>query len=144
MQKIVKDPEVKKKIKEKREEIARMIEEYCKQYLDDEILELCTRLLDKMARKHNVPFLRGRISIWAAAIVHLIARMNFLFDQKASPSTSASDISFHFNTVPSTIGAKATTIEKLVKVRRFDPEFSTRQVLDIFAKSYMRAYNSRL
>jgi hypothetical protein len=33
-----------------------------------------------MSRKRNVPFLYGRMEIWAAAIIHALGSINFLFD----------------------------------------------------------------
>ena len=42
--------------------------------------QLCEKLIRKISRKRNVPFLSGRIEIWAAAIIHALGSINFLFD----------------------------------------------------------------
>ena len=65
----------------KSEKLIEMTSGFCQECLDEEYQELCEKLIRKMARKRNVPFLSGRIDIWAAAIVYAIGSINFLFDQ---------------------------------------------------------------
>ncbi|NOR78038.1 MAG: hypothetical protein GQ523_06390 [Methanophagales archaeon] len=43
-------------------------------------MQLCEKLIRKMSRKRNVPFLSGRMEIWAVAIIHALGSINFLFD----------------------------------------------------------------
>lgn len=66
---------------------------FCETHLDVEYKKLCEKLIRKMARKRNVPFLSGRMEIWAAAIVYAIGSINFLFDKSFEPYVSAQDIS---------------------------------------------------
>ncbi|HME55524.1 MAG TPA: DUF6398 domain-containing protein [Candidatus Lokiarchaeia archaeon] len=131
---------MKEKIEAKRADIMSRVASFCDEVLNEEIKLLCLKLIDKMARKHNVPFLTGNPRIWAAAIVHMIARNNFLFDRKKSPSTSAADICFYFDTNTSTVSQKATAIEKLMKIRMIDPEFSTKRTLESFA--FIRVFDA--
>lgn len=42
----------------------------------------------KLGRKREVPFQRGKIEIWAAAVVYAIGSPNFLFDKSFEPYMS--------------------------------------------------------
>jgi len=42
--------------------------------------QLSEKLILKMKRKRNVPFMTGRLEIWAGAIIYALGRINFLFD----------------------------------------------------------------
>ena len=50
-------------------QLTEMTATFCKQHVDAEYARLCKKLIDKMARQRAVPFLSGRVEIWAAAIV---------------------------------------------------------------------------
>ncbi len=112
-------------IKERLNEINRLASEFCDNYLDAEYKRLCEKLIRKMSRKHNVPFLRGRLDVWAASIIHALGQINFLFDRNTKPYVSASFIADYFNTSMSTTGQKAKRIRDMFKLRYFDGEFST-------------------
>lgn len=104
--------------------------EFCEEYLDSEYQELCAKLINKMARKRNVPFLTGRPSIWATATVHALGQINFLYDRSFEPYASLEDICDFFGASKSTVSSKAKTIRDMFKMREFDPEFSTKRTKD--------------
>jgi hypothetical protein len=112
-------------VKEKMNEIILLTKKFCAEYLDDDYKQLCEKLIHKMSRKHNVPFLRGRLDIWAASVIHALGQINFLFDQNTKPYISAELIADYFNTSTSTTGQKAKKIRDMFNLRYFDPEFST-------------------
>jgi len=78
-----------------------------------------------MSRKRNVPFLSGRMGIWAAAIIHALGSINFLFDPNFEPYVGAADISNYFGTSKSTVSQKAKIIRDMFKMGYCDKEFST-------------------
>jgi hypothetical protein len=47
------------------------------------------KLADKIGRMRKISIQRGRIEIWAAAIVYIIARLNFLFDPESEGHITA-------------------------------------------------------
>ena len=71
------------------------------------------QLGEKLGRKRIVSITRGRKEIWAAAIVYVIARLNFLFDMKNEFFLSADTICDFFGAKKSTVGSKASQIEKI-------------------------------
>ncbi len=112
------------------EKLIQMTNGFCDRYLDQEYKDLCEKLIRKMSRKRVVPFLSGRIEIWAAAVVYAIGSINFLFDKSFEPYAAADDICNYFGTSKSTTGQKAKTIRDMFKLYYFDREFSTKEMQD--------------
>jgi hypothetical protein len=112
-------------VNEKKLRLIELTSGFCKVFLDDEYNQLCEKMINKMARKRNVPFLSGRLNIWASAIIHALGTINFLFDKNFEPYVSVSDICNYFNTSKSTTGQKSKKIRDMLKLEYYDPEFST-------------------
>ncbi len=120
--------------KEKIEAISqRLLEltgEFCDQYLDDDYKQLCKKMILKMKRKRQIPFLSGRVNTWAASIIYALGQVNFLFDRDTKPYVSADDVANHFGVVKSTIGQKAKKIRDMFKMGYWDSEFATRSTAE--------------
>ena len=114
-------------VQEYTEKLIQMTNSFCESYLDDEYKALCEKLIRKMSRKRVVPFLSGKIEIWAAGVVYALGGINFLFDKSSKPYASADDIC---NYSKSTTGQRAKTIRDMFKLHYFDSEFSTKEILD--------------
>jgi hypothetical protein len=69
-----------------------------------------------LGRKRKISLARGEKEIWAAAIVYVIARLNFLFDRDNAFYLSPDTICDFFGTKKSTTGNKASQIEKICKL----------------------------
>ena len=118
----------KEKIEAISQELLKLTGEFCDQHLDEEYKQLCEKMILKMKRKRQVPFLSGRVHIWAASIIYALGQINFLFDRSFKPYISADDIANHFGGSKSTISQKAKQIRDMFKLNYWDPEFSTRQM----------------
>lgn len=77
-----------------------------------------------MARKREVPFITGKIEIWAAAVVHALGTINFLFDKDTKPYIPVSTIFEHFNTKQSTTSQKSKKIRDMFNMSYFDSTFT--------------------
>lgn len=75
----------KEKVEEKKAELLKLTIEFSKQFLNEEYEGVIEKLINKMARKRDIPFLSGRIEIWAAAVIHALGTINFLFDKSSQP-----------------------------------------------------------
>ncbi|MBN20461.1 MAG: hypothetical protein CL678_04160 [Bdellovibrionaceae bacterium] len=117
-------------IKAKTFQLKELIRGFCSKYLNNDYEQLCFSLVDRMARKRQVPYLTGRLNIWAASVIHQIGRINFLYDKSFQPYVSMGDIADYFETSKKTIGPKATQIEQMFKMRHFHPDFSTVQMME--------------
>lgn len=89
---------------------------------------MIVKLIDKMARKGDVSFVTGKIEIWAAAVIHALGTINFLFDKASQPYVSVNDICEFFNTKQSTTSQKSKKIRDMFNMTYFDSEFSTETV----------------
>ena len=115
----------KKIVGEKAQKLLEMTGSFCREYLDEDYKQLCEKLIGKMNRKRNVPFLSGRMEIWAAAIIYALGSVNFLFDGSFKPYATADDICNFFGTSKSTTAQKAKLIRDMFKMGYYDREFST-------------------
>ncbi len=115
----------KKIVEEKAQKLVEMTGKFCQAFLDDDYRQLCEKLIVKMVRKRAVPFLSGRMEIWAAAVVYALGSINFLFDKSFKPFATAEDICNFFGTTKSTTSQKAKVIRDMFKMGYYDDEFST-------------------
>ena len=113
-------------------EVAGKIEAFGRARLDPEHTILSLRLCDKIGRMRKLSIQRGRAEIWAAAILHVIARLNFLFDPNNDPHISTDDLNAFFETKKSTVGNKAAMIQKAAGIFMGDPYFSSEKIVDMF------------
>jgi hypothetical protein len=115
-------------IKQKTDALIEMTDGFADRYLDEDYKVLCRKLIEKMSRKRQVPFISGRLDIWAAAVVYALGQINFLFDKSFEPYVSATDLCNYFGTSQSTTSQKAKIIRDMFKMRYFDEEFSTERM----------------
>jgi len=97
---------------ERLNEIKDLVLAFCEEHLDDEIYGYAIELCDMLGRKRRISITRGKKEIWAASIIYVIARLNFLFDPESEFFLSADTVCDFFGTKKSTVGNKATQIEK--------------------------------
>lgn len=115
----------KRRVPDRQRELIRMSAEFCQTHVNLEYEALCQKLIAKMARKRTVPFLSGRLEIWAAAVIYAIGSVNFLFDKTFQPYASTDSICDYFKVSKSTVSQKAKLIREMFKMGYYDPEFST-------------------
>ncbi len=120
----------KEEIKKKEKKLLKLTGSFCSQKLDDNYYQLCEKLILKLGRKRDIPFKSGKIEIWAAAIIHAIGSINFLFDKSFEPYATAEQISEFFGTKKSTVSNKARQIKDMLKLRYYDSNFSTQNMIE--------------
>ena len=120
----------KTKLQERQQVILDLARQFCTKKLDDEYISLTERIVAKLGRKRNTPFATGQPEAWAAAIIHALGTINFLFDKSSKPYISIDEINEFYQTNKSTTGNKSKQIRELLKLERWDPEFSTNRMKD--------------
>ena len=111
-------------------EIGVLINEFSNRYLDNELHGYAIKLLEKLTRKKTYSITSGKIEIWASAIIYVIARLNFLFDPQSPNYITADTICDFFGTKKSTVGTKATDIEKACKIRMGEEGLCNQEISD--------------
>jgi hypothetical protein len=120
----------KKEIKNKEKKLLELTGSFCDQNLDDDYYQLCQKLVLKLGRKRDVPFKSGKIEIWAAAVIHAIGSINFLFDKSFEPYVTAEQICEYFGTKKSTVSNKARQIKDMFNMRYYNSDFSTQHTTE--------------
>ncbi len=114
-------------------EIAELVESFSAEYFSEELTECALSLCEKLGRSRKVDITRGKIEIWAAAIVYVIARSNFLLDKASDHFLTSDVICDFFNTKKTTTGNKATTIEKAINIDIGDKDCCIQEVREAFS-----------
>ncbi|MBN8248228.1 MAG: hypothetical protein J0L84_12395 [Verrucomicrobia bacterium] len=97
-------------------EVAALIESFGRQHLDAELTGFAMELWGRICRRKAPDCLRGKAAVWAASVIHVIARMNFLFDRKQPVHLTFDTICGFFQTNKTTVGGKATEIERTLRL----------------------------
>lgn len=95
---------------EKREKLTQMVEDFCDEYLNDDYKELSLELIEEMADKKSVRFHKGKLEVWASAIIYSISQVNSLFDDSSEVHITRKDILNYFNTSQVTVSIKAVNL----------------------------------
>ena len=101
---------------ERLNEIRQLVLAFCEEHLNEELAVYALKLCETLGRKRKISINRGSKEIWAASIVYVIARLNFLFDPENELFLTADTICDYFGTKKSTIGSKATYIENVCNI----------------------------
>jgi hypothetical protein len=113
-------------------EVKRNIAAFGRARLGQDYTGLALALADKIGRMRKLSIQRGRIEIWAAAIVYVIARLNFLFDPASEAYITPDELCAFFGTKKTTVGNKAGLIQKTAKIFFGDPDFSSAKIANMF------------
>ncbi|MEK5030342.1 DUF6398 domain-containing protein [Paenibacillus sp. FSL R7-0302] len=117
----MKDP----KMLEKKEQLLQLVRGFCQEYLDEDYEQLCCKMVEKLGRKRTVPFMSGKLEIWAAGIIHAIGTINFLFDKSFEPYVSVHNICEYYGAAQSTTSQKSKLLRDMFKMGHFGGEFAT-------------------
>lgn len=116
-------------VRDRAKDIMRRTNAFCAEHLDDEYAALCRKLVGALARKRPSPLLRGDLQIWAAAVIHAIGTVNFLFDPTQTLHLTAADLSQRIGVRKNTMSAKSRRICDLLRIGPFAPAYCRRALL---------------
>ena len=112
--------------------IKNLIEEFGDRHLNKEYITFAYNLCDKVSLTPDMDILRGHKAIWAASIVHVIARLNFLFESSSELVLTPALISAHFKTNKSTVSNRASQIQKRCGLEPGARGFCRQEIVDAF------------
>ncbi|MBL7178771.1 MAG: SEC-C domain-containing protein [Desulfobacterales bacterium] len=122
----------KQKIKASLLEIKNKIENFGQARLNELYTGLALKLCDRIARTRRLTIERGRTEIWAAAVIHVIARLNFLFDPENEIYITTDEMGAFFGTKKTTVSNKAGFIQEACNIYFGDKEFSAPEIYELF------------
>ena len=128
-------------VREKCELIFSKMKEFSDQFLNNNYLEICQKVLLGLARKKPSPLCRGQIPIWACSIVYAVGQENFLFDKDQNPHVSAQELRDFFDCSESTVSNKAKEIRNALKMKKFDHKWLTSEMIETNPMSWMIQVN---
>jgi hypothetical protein len=99
------------------DEVSALLDVFSRAHLTPELAGYVRKLWEQIGRKRNYVITGGAKEVWAAAVVYVIARLNFLFDTKSPNYLTADAISAFFGTKKTTVSARAADIEKACRIR---------------------------
>jgi hypothetical protein len=100
------------------DEIAALIAHFGQIHLDAELTGFAIELWRRLCCRKASDCLRGKPEVWAASVIHVIARINFLSDRNEPVHLTFDTVCDFFHTSKTTIGGKATLIERTLKLRQ--------------------------
>jgi len=121
---------------EKRErfgEVAALLEQFGPIHLDPELTGFTLELWRRICRLQRMDCRRGRPQVWSATVVHVIARINFLFDRSQPVHLTFDTICEWFQVNKNTVGGKATEVERtLCLSQHAEPGLCRSEFIDDF------------
>jgi hypothetical protein len=119
--------------RERFREVAALLGQFGQAHLDPELTAFTLELWRRVCRRKLLDCRLGKPAIWAASVVHVIARMNFLFDCNQPVHLTFDTICGWFQTNKTTVGAKATEIERALRLSQHaEPGLCRREFMDDF------------
>ncbi len=116
------------------DEVAVLINQFGQLHLDAELTGFAIELWKRICRRKAPDCTRGKPAVWAASVAHVIARMNFLFDRDQPVHLTFDTLCAFFQTNKTTIGSKATEIERTLRLRQHsEPGLCRNELVESFA-----------
>ncbi len=106
------------------DEIVSIASKVAVERLDAEFAGLVVPLTSALARKQPSPLRSGRAATWAAGVLSVIARTNFLFDKTRTPYCAPGQLAEACGVSYSASAAKARTIEHLLGIVPINPRWT--------------------
>jgi len=113
-------------------EVKEILLPFCTKYLNEELTGYVLKLLERLSRKRVISITRGKPEIWAAGIIYVIARLNFLFDKSNQFYLSADTIADFFEVNKSTTSQKASLIEEVCNISIGEKGLCGEEISDMF------------
>ena len=104
--------------------ITALTDAFCEKLLNEEYRVLIHRVIGSLARKRPSPLQKGKESVWAAAAVHAVGRVNFLDDPAQVPHCKPKALYEFFGVAESTGQNKSRQIREALKMGPMSPDWT--------------------
>ena len=111
------------KIQIRQNQLIDLVSSFCDSELNEEYKQVCIKLIEMMAKKRRVLFKRGKIEIWASAVIYAIIQINVVYNENLDVYTTPEVICDYFDTSVSIVSDKVSMIQDLFKIKQIKKEF---------------------
>jgi hypothetical protein len=101
-----------------------LIDQFCREHLNEEYAALSRKMAEMLARKRPSPLLSGRPNTWASGIVRTVGLVNFLHEKSQTPHMRLSDVDAGFGISESSGAAKSAAIRKMLRITPLNHEWT--------------------
>lgn len=124
--------------------ITSVTDAFCRDYLNDEYLELARDMAAALCRKRPSPVVSGQPRTWACGIIYALGQINILSDKSLEPHMAMADVCAAFGVGQSTASAKALVISRALDAHRLNPKWSLPSLLEQNPLVWMAEVNGLL
>jgi hypothetical protein len=117
------------KLAERLGEILAITDRFCDGHLDEEYKGLC-RDMAAVLCVEGFPLTSGKAAGWAAGIVYSVGWINFIGDPSQPHHMKSEDMAPALGVSPATLMNRARDIREGLGLRRMDPRWSTKAMLE--------------
>jgi len=114
--------------KTRAEEIQDSLFTFTEKYLNSALNEYASQLLKRVQQNHRMNIFKGDVRRWAAGVIYVLARFNFLFDKEDTHHITPDLIRTHFSMDRSAVLRKADKIEKACALNLGDRDISSDKI----------------
>lgn len=110
-------------------EILAVTDRFCDEYLNAEYKALCRDMAAALCVA-GFPLTSGKAAGWAVGVVYSVGWVNFIGDPSQPHHMRAEDMAPGLGVSPATLMSRARDIREGLGVRRMDPRWSTKAMLE--------------
>ncbi len=132
---------VPRKMRERYEVIIGIMDEFCREHLNEEYVDLSRKMAAALSRKRPSPLESGREKSWAAGIVYALGRVNFLSDDSREPYMTMSELCERIGVSQSNASAKSREIWKRLDLMQLHPDWCLPSMLEYNPLAWMIEVN---
>ena len=108
---------------EKQEKLTQMVDGFCDEYLNDEYKQISHEIIEEMANGKSVFFERGKLEVWASAVIYAVCQIYSLFDESGEVHIARKDIFRYFKTNQALVLKKAVNLRNVYHLdKKYGPD----------------------
>lgn len=97
-------------------QVRQLLDKFSEEHLNGEYSQYIFKLWEQVGRKRNYIITGGAAEVWAAAVVDVIAGLNYLFDRSSANYVPPEVVWEYFGVKKGTVKTRAKEIEKVCRI----------------------------
>jgi len=126
------------------EKVVAIADDICDRHLNQEYRQLARMMAAALCRKRPSPLTLGQPRTWAAGIMYVLGKVNFLSDRSSYPHMTTADLCSAFGVSESTVHSKARAIEEALAIGPLDLRWTLPSLAEKNPLTWMMEINGLL